>query len=378
MSLEMKELLLRWLKIPFVIFVVIPFLIYSLYQVLIATERYESQTQLLVQQPSSGASLDPAVLLFSGFSGGATQNDTELVRTFIHSNDMLQHIKSTIDFDGHYSNSSIDLFSRLSSSATHEEALAFYIDHVAINVDEKSSVLVVKVQGFTPEFTQQMAQVIRDRAEWFINKIGYDLAEAKLNFIKKEHSAIENKLEQAKIDLLSFQRKYNLIDPEAESLALQQITSGLDGQIALKEAELSTLRASMSEYAAPVVQVQQELVGLNKQLENERQRMIVGTVTKDNSATSPNGVNEILSKFSGYKVNVELALQAYTGSLVSMEQSRIEAYRQLKYLVMVESPTLPEESKYPRVTYNLLLFLILNCMLFGIVKIILETVRELK
>ncbi|MBO1254149.1 lipopolysaccharide biosynthesis protein [Alteromonas sp. 5E99-2] len=374
----MKELLYHWLKKPFVIFVVVPFLIYSIYQVLFATERYESQTQLLVQQPSSGGSLDPAVLLISGFSGGVTQNDTELVRAFIHSNDMLQYIKSTVDFDSHYSDSSIDLFSRLPSSATYEETLDFYIDHVDIDIDEKSSVIAVKVQGFTPEFAQQMTQVIRDRAEWFINKIGYDLAEAKLDFIKKEHSAIESKLEQAKVELLSFQRQYNLIDPLAESAALQQITSGLDGQIALKEAELATLLTSMSEYAAPVVQVKQTLVGLNQQLENERQRMIVGTATESDLATSPNGVNEILSKFSGYKVNVELALQAYTASLVSMEQSRIEAYRQLKYLVMVESPTLPEETKYPRVTYNLLLFLVLNCMLFGIVRIIVETVRELK
>lgn len=77
-------------------------------------------------------------------------------------------------------------------------------------------------------------------------------------------------------------------------------------------------------------------------------------------------------------MNVELALQAYTGSLVSMEQSRIEAYRQLKYLVMIESPTLPEDATYPKKTYNLLLFLIVNIMIFSIVKIVIAMIKELK
>jgi capsular polysaccharide transport system permease protein len=89
-------------------------------------------------------------------------------------------------------------------------------------------------------------------------------------------------------------------------------------------------------------------------------------------------VSQILAKFSDYKINMELALQAYTSSQVSLEKSRIEAYRQLKYLVTVESPTNPQDAKYPEVLYNISLFLVVTLMIFGIGRIIIATVTELR
>jgi capsular polysaccharide transport system permease protein len=89
-------------------------------------------------------------------------------------------------------------------------------------------------------------------------------------------------------------------------------------------------------------------------------------------------VSQILAKFSDYEINIELALQAYTFSQVSLEKSRIEAYRQLKYLVTVESPTNPQDAKYPEVMYNISLFLVVILMLYGIGRIVIATVSELR
>jgi capsular polysaccharide transport system permease protein len=75
---------------------------------------------------------------------------------------------------------------------------------------------------------------------------------------------------------------------------------------------------------------------------------------------------------------MELALKAYTSSQVSLEKSRIEAYRQLKYLVTIESPTKPQEAKYPEIIYNISLFLAINLMIFGIGRIVIATVSELR
>jgi capsular polysaccharide transport system permease protein len=61
-----------------------------------------------------------------------------------------------------------------------------------------------------------------------------------------------------------------------------------------------------------------------------------------------------------------------------LEKSRIEAYRQLKYLVIVESPTQPQEAKYPEVFYNISLFLALTLLIFGIGRIVIEKVAELR
>ena len=374
----MSNQLIDILKKPITQYVLLPVFVFACYQLIFATSRYESQVQLLVQQSTGAPTLDPTAALLAGFGGTAAGNDVELVRKYVHSNDMLSYLLGVVEFESHYKDSAIDLFSRLSSDASSEDILQYFIDHVALEVDEKSSVLTMRIQAFDPLFAQNLAAVIAKRAEWFINKINNDLAESQLFFVKKEHELIEKNLQEAKFSLLAFQRQYNLIDPTAESIALQQITNQLDAQIAVKEAQLSTLLNSMSNKAAPVLLIKQELLGLKTQLENERQRMIANTGIGASHAGSPDGVNEIVAQYSEYKVNLELALQAYTASQLSMEKARIEAYRQVKFLALVETATLPEKAKYPRVIYNIALFLMINFILFGIGRILIATFKELK
>ncbi|GAL24235.1 capsular polysaccharide export system inner membrane protein KpsE [Vibrio variabilis] len=127
----------------------------------------------------------------------------------------------------------------------------------------------------------------------------------------------------------------------------------------------------MSKNAPQVASLENELQALRQQLINERGKL----AHSDGEYTS---VTQIMTRFTDLKVKMELALQAYTSSQVSLEKSRIEAYRQLKYLVTVESATLPEDAKYPETIYNITLFAVLIAMIFAIGRIILSTIRELK
>ena len=377
-EMSTKEKLVAFAQTPLSLFVLLPFVCFAFYQIIWASPRYESQTQLIVQQPNGATTLDPGMALLSGLTGSAGSSDTELVRAFIYSNDMLAYLQQKLDIESHFSSSEFDLFSRLSSSASLEDKLAYYKEHVGVEIDEKSAVITVRVQAYEPVFARSLTQAIVERAEWYINQIGNDLAKAQLSFVQNEHDLVKEKLDEAKSELLTFQRKYNLLDPEAEGLALQQIAYGLEGQIAAKKAELRALRSSMSEDAPQVLVARDQLRSLETQLEDERTRLT--KVLSESADPSQNqiGVNEILARYSEYKVNLEFAMQAYSSSQISMEKSRIEAYRQLKYLVVVEAPTSPDDATYPRITYNLSLFLVVTLMLFGIGKIILATVEELK
>lgn len=370
----------RWLMRPFIACVIIPFLLFALYQIIWASSRYESHAQMIIQQPNGMTTLEPKLALLSGFAGGMSSgSDTQLLQAFIYSNDMLEFLEQKLELSQHYASKDHDVFSRLSSSASLEKKLEYFQKHVLVEIDDQSSVFTVKAQGFEPEFAQQLTIAITEHAEQYINKIGHDLAKAQLAFAQHEHDLVMNKLQQAKSALLSFQQQYNLLDPEAEGMALQQIAYGIESQIAAKKSELRTLRSSMSETAPMVMQTKEQLQSLQEQLEHERQRLTRLSKSSDIETKGQSlGVNEIIAKFGEYKMNLEFAIEAYASSQVSLEKSRIEAYRQLKYLVVVEAPTLPEEAKYPRVGYNCMLFFVLISMVFGIGKIILATIEELK
>lgn len=359
-------------KSPFLALVVLPTLLFAFYQIVWATERYESQAKVTVQQPDSTATMDASMAILSGLGvSNSSTSDTELIKTYIYSNDMLKYLEKEVDLRSHYTNSDIDVFSRFKEDGSQEELLDYYLKHVTIDINDKSGVVSIYTQAFTPEFSQQLANKIVKRAEWYINSIGHQLAQAQLTFIRGEHELVENKLNKAQAELLTFQQRYHLLDPTAEGAAMQQIAYQLEGLISTKETELKGLRHVMSANAPRVVATQNELNALRAQLNNERERL-----AQTGEESLP--VSEIMAKFADYKIKVELALQAFTSSQVSLEKSRIEAYRQLKYLVVVEDATLPQDSKYPDVFYNISLFAILAAMLFAIGRIVQSTIRELK
>lgn len=379
-SSKNKQRLKSLMKRQLVVFVLVPVLLFSIYQLLIISPRYESQSQLIIKEPSSTATLDPSFALLSGFGVPSSGSDNELIKAFIYSNDMLQHLEANFALREHYASSDFDIFSRLDSDASQEDFLAYYLKHVNVVIDDKSQVLSIYVQAFESDFAHRVNQAIVERAEWYINEIGHKLAEEQLAFVQKEHQVVDDRLRDAKSQLLAFQQRHNLLDPAAEGMALQQIAYGLEAEIVAKRTQLRLLRSSMSSEAPLVVQMRSELESMEDQLANERARL---TKQSDDNSSLPNdeknlSVSQIAAKFGEYKIDMELALNAYMSSQISLEKSRIEAYRQLKFLVTVESPTMPEDAKYPNEFYNISLFLVLNMMFFGIARILIATIDELR
>ncbi|STO57328.1 lipopolysaccharide biosynthesis protein [Grimontia hollisae] len=367
-------------------FVLLPSFIFAFYQTVIASERYESRAQLIVQQPDGFATMDASMALLSGFgmsvSGGS---DAELVKAYIYSKDMLDYLVTELDVASHFTNDGIDMISRLESDYSQEDLYELYRKRVAAEIDEKSSVISVVAQAFSPEYAQRLTQTITQRAEWYINKIGHDLAESQLKFIRGEHIRVEEKLLAAKQQLLIFQDQHKLLDPEAEGLAIQQIAYTLEAQLAEKQSALNALVSVMSDQAPSVVALKNEIEAIETQLAKERSRLsnrggntLPSIVSTDSTIADDLSVGEILAKYAELKIGLELALQAFTSSQISLEKARIEVYRKLKYLVVVESPTLPEDNAFPNVIYNITLFSLLLLMLFGIGRLVVATIHELK
>lgn len=371
LPISKRQGVLNWLKKPFVLSVILPWIIFSFYQIIWASPRYESQSQVIVRKPDSQATLDASMALLTGLGVNSSNTDTELVEAYINSNDMIVYLEETVNLFAHFNSGKADFFSRLHNWASREDIREYYLSHVRVEIDESSSVITVKTQGFTPDFAHQFNNVIVQRAEWYINNIGHQLAESQLGFIEGEHKITEQRLQTAKTDLLNFQQTYNLLDPKAEGLAVQQIAYNLEASLSAKKTELYALESVMSADAPQVKAVRRAIKSIENQLVVEKSRLT------EHDKVEQFSVGQVMSQYTDLQVNVELALQAYTSSLISLEKSRIEAYRQLQFLVIIESSTLPQENQYPAVFYNLSLFAVILLMIFMIVKIITATIKEL-
>ncbi|NDV89754.1 capsule biosynthesis protein [Alteromonas sp. 345S023] len=352
---------------------ILPWVLYAFYLIVWAAPQYESHSQLIVKSTDGGSSFDPSSLLASaGVGGGSFSNESQLVEAYIQSADMIKYLDETIGLREHYSSDTADMFSGLPENHKQEDFFNFYRDHVEVSVDSASSVISLRTRAFNPEYALTINQAIVRKAEEFINNINNDLAKSKLTFAKGEHEIVEQKLQQAKSEILGFQAKYNVLDPTAEGAAFQQIAFSLEATLAQKKAELSTMSTMMSNMAPEIINIRREISALQKEVEKQKSR--INTAEGEGEELS---VSELMAQYSNLQVQLQLAIQAYSSSLITLENARVEAYQKLQHLVTVESPTLPDDNAYPKVIYNLVLFGVILLLAYGIIRIIVATIREL-
>ena len=358
-------------KRPLVL-VIVPWLVYAIYLTLIAAPKYESTSQLVVKSADGANSFDPSALLMSGMTGAATSNESQLVVAFIQSNDMLLYLDKAIKLSDHYTSSQGDFISKLGSNYSQEAFLEYYLNNIDVLINSDSSIIELSVRAYDPEYAQLISQTIVKRAEQFINEISNNLAKSRLAFAQSEHDIVEDKLQQAKLALINFQSKYNVLDPTAEGAAFQQIAFSLEATLAQKQAELSTLAGIMSATAPEIVSLKRQIKALEQQITEQKTK-----INDTQGSDAKLSINQLMAQYSNLQVQVELALQAYGSSLMTLENARVDTYQQLQHLVTVESPTLPDDATYPKVIYNLVLLGVLLSMAFIAIRIVVATIREL-
>lgn len=353
------------------IYVLIPWILFSVYQLFISAPRYESQSAIIVKQPDGLSTMDPSMALLSGIGANNNNSDVQLVKLFIESVDMVEHLEKAIKLSEHFDSEELSYLSKLYSIDNKDDLYNVYSQLVDVEIEELSGAVIIKAQSYDAEYSRKLNAEIVKHSEEFINSIGHQLAKSQLKFINKEHELTESKLRKAKSNLLRFQHKYNLLDPEAEGMAIQGITYSLESNLTQVAVELKALQSVMSDNSPMVRAKKTEIKALNEQLNVERKRLSQGP--KDEGEK----LSTILSEYSDLKTGLEMSLKAYISSEISMEKSRIEAYRQLKHLVIVQTPTNPINNQYPEAGYNMLLAFIILLMIFTIVRIITSTIKEL-
>jgi capsular polysaccharide transport system permease protein len=346
--------------------VIIPFIISCAYFGLIASDRYVGEAKVIVKQADNNSTADFGIALL-GTAMSSGKQDAQLVRQFVLSLDMLHYLDKSLAVRDHYQSKDVDHLSRLWEWQSQEDFLAYYRKHITVTYDELSGVLDIRAQAFTPEFAQKIVKAVLEQSEQYINQIGHDLASEQVNFVQKELDRATQHLRKSKQQILEFQGEYQLFSPEQESGAKLTMVNELEAQLTRHKAELNNLRSYMNDSAADIVALKAKIGSLENQLLIERAKLV---------GDKSNNFSDVNAKHADLLLDLGFATDLYKASLMSLEQARIEAYRKLKYLVVVDSPSLAEEAEFPRKIYNLVSILVVFLLLYGAMKITWATVKE--
>ena len=353
---------LKWLLI------VAPVALAVIYFTVFAADRYVSESIVTVRQANHDtAALPGTALLLAGITPPAREDNLYL-RQYIHSLDLLKKLDAELGLRAHYEAETLDPFFRLWGGTSQEWFLEYYRSRVEVLFDEIAGLLTVRVQGFEPEFAQKLnAAILRD-SEAFVNAYSQRMAREQMQFAEGELDRAAQRLQAAKTEVLAFQTKYKLLDPTAEAQASGALVAELQASLARQETELRALRSYLNEDSFQVQALRNQVDAIRKQLESERSRATNGQ--RDVR------LNEQAARFQDLLLRAGFAEDAYKLALAAVENARIDASRKVKSLVVIESPHQPEEAIYPRRLYNLITLFIVCCLLYGVTRLVVATIRE--
>ncbi|EBF5833139.1 capsule biosynthesis protein [Campylobacter coli] len=339
-----------------------------IYYILIAADRYVSTITMSVKSTTGSTQASGVLSLLTATSN--TSEDIKFLQGYIESLDMLKILDEKIHLKELYNEQYIDLFFSLSSSSSIESYLKYYQNRVKVHVDDKTGLLNVEVEGFTPESAHLIAKTIMQESEKFINEISHKAAREQMSFAEEELVKYKERYQKAQNDLIAFQNKYGVFDPLKQAEAKAGLVTQLESDIAQREAKLLTMQSYMNDHAPEIVTLKAEITALKKQLVKERSK-----ISADNSSQK---LNDLAAKFQDLTIEAGFAQSAYEAALKAYESARIEALRKIKQLVIVQTPDVPQSAKYPEKIYNILTAFIVLSLIFGVIKFVKMIIEEHK
>ncbi|MEP6588754.1 MAG: chain-length determining protein [Polaromonas sp.] len=344
-------------------------LLSAFYWLVVASDRYVSEAHVIIQRTdlAGGQSMD-----FSSLLGGAggSRADQLLLRDHLLSVDMLKKLDASLNLRAHYSNSARDPFSRMWSKNTEMEWFyRHYLSRVNVEFDDYAGVLMIKAQGYDPQTAHAITSQLVEEGERFMNQMAHSLAQDQVTFLEKQVRQMNERAMQARQAVLSYQNKKGLVSPQATAENIAGIVAKLEAQRTEQQTQRSALQAYLVPDHPNIVQINQQIAAVDKQIVQEQGRL---------TSTTGNTLNLTVEEFQRLQMEATFAQDVYRTALVALEKGRIEATRSIKKVSVIQAPTQPEYSLEPRRYYNTLVFMLVAMLLAGVAHLLAAIVRDHK
>lgn len=349
------------------LFVLLPTLAVFLYSGFIASPMYISETKFAVrsgmEQPLG---LDFATQFLK--TSSSSVQDAEVVEAYIRSPDIFEALDSKLKLVQHYSSSQWDWISRLASSPTLWEKQKFWNNVSKPVVNPDNGIVTYTVRAYDPKMAHAISREVLRESEDLVNEMNERARKDTVALAEKEVQIAQARISKAQKELEDFRNMHAELDPHATATGLQSIVFGLEGERAKLRAEISEAQAYMRADAPQLTSLKNRLAALEKQLAAEKARLA--------GSSDASALNTWVSEYETLMIENEFAKKQLTTAMTALETARASLLSKTRYVVSIEQPTLPDESRYPRTwVFTLCTFLGL-LLLYGLVRLIVASVRE--
>lgn len=349
-------------------FVLLPTIMATLYFFIFATPMYATKSEFLILQADSSGGSGGLGGLLSG-TQFATSQDSIAVQSYLQSKDAMLRLDSDVGFKSHFTQNSIDAIQRLTQDPTNEEAHALYEKHVKVGYDPTEGVIRMEVIAADPQTSTRYSEALIDYAEERVNALSAQKRDDQMAEARSSFEQAEAERRTAQEALVNLQLEGATLDPEAVIAGIRSQINSVELQLLEKELELAALLDNSRPNQSRVEGARGDVRRLNNQLIELNQRMT-------DASEGENSLAQLSVRLQMAQADLATRDMLLQSALQQMEQTRMEANRQVRYLTTSVRPVMPQEPSYPRAFENTILAFLICAGAYLMISLTASILRE--
>jgi capsular polysaccharide transport system permease protein len=362
----LREVFARFDKL-FLLVVVLPTVLATLYFGFFASDVYVSQSQFVVSSPDKPAASGLGILLKStGFSNAG--DEVYAAQEFVRSRDALHELNKKDAVEHAYGDSSISVFNRFNPvglNGSFEDLYDYYLGKIKIQYDAGSSIATLSVRAYTPQDAYRFNRQLLELAESVVNRLNTRGREDVVQFAAQEVREAQIAARNAAVALAAFRNTHGVVNPEEQAKAQLEMISKLQDELISARVQLQQLRA-MAPENPQVPLLETRIRGLQQQIDQQ-----MGQVAGNRRSLSQSAV-----QYERLELERQYTDKRLAAAMNSLQDAEDEARRKQAYVERIAQPSLPDDAAEPRRLRGILATLILGLVIWGILKLLIAGVRE--
>ena len=328
----------------------------------VASDRYVSESVVMVQNTDSSGSSQPTDLLNMFIGTAGNRSDQLILVEYLTSLDMLKQLDKEFDLRSHYSSTEYDIVSRMWGKDISIEWFYWYFKRrVTVKFDEYTGVVKVQAQAFTPEMAQNITSFLVREGEKFMNDMSHSIAEEQVRFLEKQVEIAREDVKESSQTLLKFQNQKNIASPTVEIANYQALIADLEKQ----KSELLIKMRALPATLGGDNQIRQTL---NKNLQAIEEQ--INKVRAKLTSNKTSSLNELMDREQSLKMDLEFKREVYSSTLTGLVKGKMNAARLIKHVSILQQPSSTEYAMKPDRIYCFLATLCLALLILGMLQLL--------
>jgi capsular polysaccharide transport system permease protein len=359
-------------RITFLLMVVLPTLVASLYFGLLASDQYAAEVRFGVRQTQEpNVSDDVLAMMAKGLAVGTTGREPYLVASYVRSRNLPEDLDRLIGLRDMYSRPVADWFARFNPQGSSEKLWSYWRKMVIVNTDRLSGLVTVRALAFTPDDAVTIVRAIRINAEHIVDQTSQRIRADALRLAEEELARARQRYVDSLLALRRVREGAQTVDPEtAIEDTAKTLTEAMRQKLALQRDLAFNMKVLSS--SAPQIQVlNQRIRAVDEQIA-ALNRSLTSRDEADRTAA------DVISRFEERELARRFSEKLMEISQTAYERARVEEARQHMYLTTFVEPIKPDLAEYPKRARTIGFVAVLALVVWVITLILTAAVKDHK